>query len=129
VTAVSGPFIFIATNTIRAGRSADEKRRAPGWIEFIRQHEPRLIAFHEYLSEDGSEAEFVQVHPDVESFEHHMRVLAESSDLPYTDTLEGTTSIRIYGTPSEAVLEMLARAAGPAVSITVLPEHLAGFTR
>jgi hypothetical protein len=126
---MSEPFIFIATNTVREGRSGDEKLRAPGWVEFIRQQEPRLVAFHEYLSEDGAEAEFVQVHPDVESFEHHLRVLAERSDRSFTGTLEGTTSIRIYGTPSEAVLEMLARAAGPDVAITVLSDHLAGFTR
>jgi hypothetical protein len=126
---MSEPFIFIATNKVGAGKAEDERRRAPGWITFIQQNEPRLLAFHEYLSEDGTEAEFVQVHPDVESFEHHMRVLAERSDMSYTDTLEGTTSIRIYGTPSEAVLEMLARSAGPDVAIMVLSDHLAGFTR
>ena len=42
---------------------------------------------------------------------------------------EGTTNIRIYGTPSHAILEMLSQAAGSGVPMTALPEHLGGFTR
>jgi hypothetical protein len=123
-----GPFIFVATNKIREGKLEDERQRVPGWIEFIRSNEPRLFAFHEYLSEDGTEVEFVQVHPDTDSFENHMGVV-ESSGRSYTDSLEGTTAIRIYGTPSQAILEMLAQAAGSGIPMTVLPEHLGGFTR
>jgi hypothetical protein len=125
---MAGPFIFVATNKVRDGRLEAEKRRVPGWIDLIQSNEPRLIAFHEDLSEDGTEVEYVQVHPDTDSFENHMRVV-ESSGRAYTETLEGTTNIRIYGTPSEAILEMLSQAAGFGVPMTVLPEHLGGFTR
>ena len=48
--------------------------------------------------QDGTEVEYVQVHPDTDSFENHMRVV-ERSGRSYTETLEGTTNIRIYGTP------------------------------
>ena len=123
-----GPFIFIATNKVREGKLEAEKQRVPEWIDFIASNEPRLVAFHEYLSEDGTEVEFVQVHPDTDSFEHHMRVV-ERSGPSYTETLEGTTNIRIYGTPSNAILEMLSQAAGSGVPTTVVPEHLGGFTR
>ena len=57
-----GPFIFVATNKVRDGRLEAERQRVPGWIEFIHSSEPRLIAFHEYLSADGTEVEYVQVH-------------------------------------------------------------------
>ena len=123
-----GPFIFIAANKVKEGRLEGEKQRAPGWVEFIRSNEPRLIAFHEYLNADGTEVEYVQVHPDADSFENHMRVL-ERSGRSYTDTLDGTTSIRIYGTPSQVILDMLSQAAGSGVPMTVLPEHLGGFIR
>jgi len=123
-----GPFIFIATNKVREGKLESEKQRVPGWIDFIDVNEPRLIAFHEYLSEDGNEVEYVQIHPDTDSFENHLRVV-ESSGRTYTETLEGTTNIRIYGAPSKAILEMLSEAAGARVPITILPEHLGGFTR
>jgi hypothetical protein len=125
---MAGPFIFVATNKVREGRLEGEKRRVPEWIDFIQSNEPRLIAFHEYLSEDGTEVEYVQVHPDTDSFENHMRVV-ESSGRSYTETLEGTTNMRIYGRPSKAILEMLSQAAGSGVPMTVLPEHFGGFTR
>src|SRR5437868_13302887 len=100
-----GPFIFIATNKVREGKLEGEKQRVPGWIDFIQSNEPRLIAFHEYLSESGTEVEYVQVHPDADSFENHMRVV-ERSGRSYAETLEGTTNIRIYGRPSKAILEI-----------------------
>ena len=54
-----GPFIFVATNKVKEGSLEGEKQRVPGWIEFIHSNEPRLIAFHEYLSENGTEVEYV----------------------------------------------------------------------
>jgi hypothetical protein len=71
---------------------------------------------------------YVQVHPDTDSFENHVRVV-ERSGRSSTETLEGTTNIRIYGSPSEAILELLSQAARSGVPMTVLPEHLGGFTR
>jgi hypothetical protein len=76
-----GPFIFVATNKVREGRLEGEKQRVPGWIEFIHSNEPRLIAFHEYLSEDGTEVEYVQVHPDTDSFENHRSTSSGSVEL------------------------------------------------
>jgi hypothetical protein len=126
---MAGPFIFIATNKIRAGRLDAEREHVPNWVRFIGDNEPRTIGFHEYLSADGTEVEIVQIHPDADSFEHHLRVLADRSDRSYQDTLEATTSIRVYGQPSEAILRILKESVGPDVPVTVLPEHLGGFTR
>jgi hypothetical protein len=122
-----GPFIFIATNTVREGMHSDERRRAPEWAAFIRSHEPRLIAFHEYLSEDGTEVEFVQIHPDAASFEHHLEVVGSARD-SFRGTLEATTAIRIYGTPTERILAALRRSVGSDVPIRILPGHLGGFS-
>ena len=47
----------------------------------------------------------------------------------YTETLEATTNIRIYGTPSKAILEVLRQTAGSGIPVTILPEHLGGFSR
>jgi hypothetical protein len=125
---MAGPFIFVATNKVRDGKLEDEKNRVPGWVQFIHDNEPRTIGFHEYRSADGTEVGYIQIHPDTDSFEHHMRVLAEKSDLSYKETLEGTTDIRIYGQPTEVILDMLKQAAGVGVPVTILPEHLGGFT-
>ena len=42
---------------------------------------------------------------------------------------DATTSIQVFGTPSNAVLEMLERQAGAGVPLTVKSFHLGGFTR
>jgi hypothetical protein len=121
------PFIFVATNKIRDGKLPAERQRVPGWVDYLATNEPRLIAFHEYVNDDGTEVEYVQIHPDAEAFEYHLQVVARSGR-PYTETLEGTISIRIYGTPTPAILDML-RTAGADVPVTILSEHLGGITR
>jgi hypothetical protein len=126
---MSGPFIFIATNRLKEGKLEAERERVPELCEFIEAHEPRLMAFNEYASEDGAEVGVVQVHPDAESMEFHMEVVAERALRAYAETLDATTSIQVYGAPSDAVLEMLSRQAGAGVPLTVKRYHLGGFTR
>jgi hypothetical protein len=64
-------------NRLKAGKLEAERRRVPGLCDFIKANEPRLIAFNEYASDDGTEVGVVQVHPDTESMEFHMEVVAE----------------------------------------------------
>jgi hypothetical protein len=126
---MSGPFIFIATNRLKPGRLEDEKRRVPELCDFIEANEPRLIAFNEYLSEDGTEVGVVQVHPDADSMEFHMGVVRERAERAYAETLGGTTSIQVYGMPSDTVLGMLRQQAGSGVPLSIKRHHLGGFTR
>ena len=123
------PFIFIATNRLREGKLAAERDRAAELGSFIEKNEPQLLAFNEYVNEDGTEVGVVQIHPDAASMEFHMGVIAERAASAYAQTLEATTSIQVYGEPSEAVLEMLRRQAGAGVPMTVKRHHLGGFTR
>jgi hypothetical protein len=127
--AVAGPFIFIATNRLKPGKLEAEKRRVPGLVDFIQTNEPRLIAFNEYASEDGAEVAVVQVHPDADSMAFHMEVIAERAASAYADTVDATTGIQMFGTPSNTVVEMLRRQAGAGVPLSVKPYHLGGFTR
>jgi biotin carboxylase len=126
---VSGPFIFIATNRLKPGKLAGEKLRVPGLVDFVQANEPRLIAFNEYVNEDGTEVAVVQVHPDADSMASHMEVVAERAAAAYAETVEATTSIQVFGTPSPAVLAMLRRQAGAGVPLSIKPHHLGGFTR
>ena len=126
---MAGPFIFIATNRLKAGKLEAERQRVPGLADFIEANEPRLIAFNEYANEEGTEVAVVQIHPDTASFEFHMGVVRERASRAYEETLEATTSIQVFGDPTESILEMLRRAAGGGVQYTVRPHHLGGFTR
>ena len=126
---MSGPFIFIATNRLKPGKLAAERKRVPGLVDLIEASEPRLIAFNEYASEDGTEVAVVQIHPDADSMVFHMQVVAERAAAAYAETVDATTSIQVFGMPSNAVLEMLERQAGAGVPLRVKSSHLGGFTR
>jgi len=126
---MAGPFIFIATNRLKAGRLEAERGRVPGLVDFIEANEPRLIAFNEYVNDEGSEVAVVQVHPDADSFEFHMGVVRERASRAYEETLDATTGIQVFGAPTESIFAMLRQAAGGGVQFTVKQHHLGGFTR
>ena len=67
-----GTFIFIATNRLKPGKLEAERRRVPGLCEFMAATEPRVLAFNEYVEEDGGEVGVVRVYPDAESMAHHI---------------------------------------------------------
>jgi hypothetical protein len=123
------PFIFIATNRLKPGKLDAERARVPGLAEFIEANEPRLLAFNEYANAEGTEVAVVQVHPDAESFEFHMGVVRERASRAYSETLDATTAIQVFGMPNDIILEMLRQSAGSGVQYSVKPFHLGGFTR
>ena len=124
-----GPLIFVATNRLKPGAFDAERRRVPGLSEFVEANEPRVIAFNEYANADRTEVSVVQIHPDAASMELHMGVVAERAAQAYAETLDATTRIQVFGTPSGAMLEMLGRQAGAGVDLSVNATHLGGFTR
>jgi hypothetical protein len=126
---MSGPFIFIATNRLKEGKLEEERKRVPALSDFIEANEPRLIAFNEYVNEEGTEVGVVQVHPDADSMEFHMNVVREQAQRAYAETLDATTNIQVYGTLNDTVLKMLRQQAGSGVSLSVRRYHLGGFTR
>src|ERR1700694_5599332 len=116
---MTGPFIFIATNRLQERKLEAERARVPGLSDFIEANEPRLLAFNEYANDDGTDVAVVQVHPDTDSFEFHMGVVRERAAQAYEETLDATTSIQVFGTPTETILKMLRNAAGSGVQYTV----------
>jgi len=126
---MSGPFIFIATNRLKPGALAAERQRVPDLAAFVEQHEPQVLAFNEYVDADRGEVAVVQVHPDAASMELHVELIADRAARAYAETLEATTSIQVFGPPSEAVVAMLRAQAGSGVPMVTYPEHLGGFTR
>ena len=126
---MAGPFIFIATNRLKPGKLDDERARVPGLVEFIQANEPQLLAFNEYADDEGTEVAVVQVHPDADSMAFHMEVVAERAATAYAQTVDMTTNIQVFGTPSKAVLGLLGRQAGAGVALDVKPVHLGGFVR
>ena len=71
----------------------------------------------------------VQVHPDAESMAFHMELIAGRAASAYAETIDATTRIEVFGTPSKAVVETLRHQAGASAPLSVKPYHLGGFTR
>jgi len=126
---MAGPFILIARNRSNPGRLEAEKARVPGLVDFIEAREPRLVAFNEYANEAGTEVAVVQIHPDTDSFEFHMEAVRDRAFRAYQETLDATTGIEVFGSPTPRIMEMLRQAAGGGVQYRLHLHHLGGFTR
>ena len=126
---MAAPFIFVGTHAIREGKLEDFKQQWLELLEMVEAKEPRLIAFHAYVNEDGTELTVVQVHPDADSMLFHMQVARDHISEAYQSVLEKTERIDVYGNPSDAVLEMIRQLAGSEVPLSLKANHLGGFTR
>ena len=124
---MSGPFIYIGTNTIRKGKVEEARKMLTEITELVKTHEPRVIAFNVYLDEANRTAVCVQVHPDAASMDTHMQVISEHLKTAY-DVLEETTSEQLYGPGGEHMVDEF-RQWAPNATFTVIPQHLAGVTR
>ena len=97
-------------------------------VEFVRANEPRPIAYEVYFDQTESRMTVVQVHPDSASMEYHMTVagpaFAGFAELITLSTMD------VYGTPSDGLLELLRRKVQMLGEATVVVHDLqAGFVR
>lgn len=123
---MSGPFIMISRSKIKPGKREQYLQHVREATEIVESEEPRMIAFNSYESADGTETSTVQVHPDSESMEVHLKIFVERLAARAYDALD-SYEIDVYGTPTNAVLDVLKPAEG--LQVRVLPDHLAGFLR
>jgi hypothetical protein len=125
---MSQPLIYIDTSDVREG-ALEELRSAIGDLtDFVESHEPRIISYSVYFSDDGSQMTVVHVHADSDSLDYHMDV-AGSRFGRFADLLT-LSSIDIFGEPSAKAIKQLedkVRLLGTG-EVTVHPPH-AGFGR
>lgn len=127
---MSEPFIFIAAYTIKEGKLEDFKPYWAQFVEFVEESEPRLIAFNAYVGEDGRDVSIVQIHPDGESMEFHMKLIREHVEHAFAEFLDGTVGMQIYGAISGSALDTMRQLAGTGtVPLTEMPHGIGGFTR
>lgn len=124
---MSGPLIFISHSTARPGKADTYRSHVKEATDLIESEEPRMIAFNSYASEDGTDVSTVQVHPDADSLDVHLRLFAERLGERAFEAVD-TSEINIYGKPSEAALEMLA-GLSQGMRVRVYPAHEGGFLR
>lgn len=121
---MSAPFILINEYTIEPGKTDEFLARFRKIADTAEAHEPELLYFAEHISEDGTQGSTVQIHADAQNMERHMELVGEQirDIVAYLDS----QVVRIYGTPTPAVLEQLRVIAGDRVTIKPLA---VGFDR
>lgn len=124
---MAAPLVHIFSAAVQDGRLDGYRAFAREHAEFVEAAHPRLLAFHQYLSEDGRRAFAVQVHPDPDSMEYFMaKVVAEHGVQAYEYLDQGSERSEIYGTLSETIQNGIR---GYGVELALRPQHLGGFTR
>jgi quinol monooxygenase YgiN len=122
---MSGPLINVFAYSIKPGKQEEARKRIAELVDFVETNEPRMIAFHVYLDQDGNSVSIVQVHPDSASMEFHMQVNAKHFATAF-DWLDAAMGQQLYGPVSDALAAELAKWDE---QFTHVPVHEAGFTR
>jgi hypothetical protein len=122
---MSGPLIDVFTYSIKPGKQEEARKRIAELVDFVETNEPRMIAFHAYLGQDGNTLSIVQVHPDSASMEFHMQVNAKHFTTAF-DWLDTSLGQQLFGPISDALAAELAKWDE---AFTHVPVHEAGFTR
>ncbi|HSI93036.1 MAG TPA: hypothetical protein VK925_06015 [Jiangellaceae bacterium] len=126
---MSGPLIFISHSTVKPGKREQYQGHAREATDLVESEEPRMIGFNSYASPDGTDVSTVQIHPDAESLDTHLKIFAEKLQARAFDALD-SSDVSVYGTPSEAARAMLdGMAAQTGIRVRVLPVHEGGFLR
>ena len=125
---MTGPFIYIGNYTIKPGQLDVARKRIADLVAFVETNEPRMIAFHCFLDEEGSQFSVVQVHPDSASMEFHMEVNAKHFATAF-DWLDQNIGEQRYGPVSDSLAAEFAKWDEPGSDTVRMPVHQAGFTR
>jgi hypothetical protein len=125
---MSEPLILLSTFRVKEGKLEDLKRYYSKNIEFFKANEPRLIAFHGFLNEDGTEMTSIQVHLDTGSMDFHMKMLTDNWEERFSEygQLLEVVKVEYYGRPPQSALEMDLQGG---FDLRLKPLHIAGFTR
>lgn len=120
-----GPLVFISHGRIKPGNLDGFKAYAERFVPAVQEREQRILAFNTYLDEAGEHYASVQVHPDAESMEQHMKVMAEEIGAAF-EYVE-SDGVEVYGELNETVRKMMRSIAD--ISVTLRPVHVGGITR
>ena len=128
---MSGPLIFNSRSKVRPGKLEDYRAAIKVVTDLVESREPRMIAFNSYASEDGTDVSTVQVHPDAESLDTHLKIFFEEIYHAHAADALDSYEVNVFGDPSESARQHLEQlpAMMPGVQVRILPVHHAGFLR
>lgn len=124
---MSAPFITLTFGKIREGKGADFERSNKSIAQLVEEQEPRVIAFHAFLTEGRQRFAGLQFHPDAESMVFHMQVVKDAVE-DISSALE-IDEFKVLGPSTDAIDGVLKAMSEGGVKTEHLPHHVAGFTR
>lgn len=123
---MSEPIVFISHFRVNEGaaeRFAEHARRATAELESAK---PRTLVYLVYLDESPAHLTIVHAFADADAMDVHFEGAAERAAAAY-EFIE-PQGWEIYGQPNQHAREMMSRSAEAAgVSLTVVPDYVAGF--
>ena len=123
---MSGPFIVMSKSRVKPDKVEAYAAWCADMFADVEEQEPRLLAFNQWESEDHTSSVVIQIHPDAESFEYHLKLFGErvKETFEYVDV----QAVEIYG-PSSPFVEQFVSHGLEGLPVTLHPQHTAGFTR
>ncbi len=125
---MSAPFIVVSKSRIKPGQAQAYALWCEEFCRFVEENEPRLLAFNIYESQDRGTSVVVQVHPDAESMEFHLKLYSEQVRESLEQHDVEVEDLTICGAPSDGLTEWLHHGLAD-LPLALVPAHLAGFTR
>jgi quinol monooxygenase YgiN len=122
------PIIYVDRSEIRKGKIDELKAAIKELSDFVEAHEPQIIAYNVYITNDGAAMTVLHVHADSASLETHMKIAGPK--FSKFINLIRLGRIEIYGSPSVELLEQLqAKAKLLGDAAVQVYRHHAGFSR
>ena len=123
---MSGPFIIKTVSRIHPGQAPAYRPLAEEICRLAEEREPKLHAFHIYVTEDESSDVVIHIQPDAESMQDHLQVLGEK--VRATGEFTDFESLEIYGELNDGLREWLPYVT-EGIEFTHHPIHWGGFSR
>ena len=120
--------VVLDRSTVREGKLDELKRAMRELASFVDENEPRPFSYNVYFDDGETEMTVLQVHPDADSAEQHMRIAAR--EFPQFADLVDLRVMEVFGEPTESLLGLLRRKAEMLGNATVVVHRRhSGFVR
>jgi hypothetical protein len=122
------PVVFVSHFSVKEDKLNELKQQVREVLQMLEAEKARTTAQLAYLDDTGTKLSIVHVFADADTMDIHIQGAEERSRAAYE--FMDPAGWEIYGTPSDAAMQMMRRAATSAgVALTVQPEYLSGFLR
>ena len=76
---MSQPLVYVDTSEVRDGALEELRAAIRELAGFVEEHEPQLVSYDVYFSDDGTQMTVIHVHAAPASLDDHMDVVGRAS--------------------------------------------------